>query len=329
MRRTEEVKGTVDGDGDSDCDCDADGAGASDWRVDEARRGCAAPPEVPHATRRPAVTSANALGARPLGSTTDGTFLARHRLSGNPEERPDLGWQHGRVDLITSLPAFLAFVVAVSAVPGPAVILILRRSAVHSGRATVPLVLGLETALVLWALAAAFGLAALIAVSEVAYAVLRVSGTVVLVVLGALAVRTAWRMRLAARDGRTDEHDVLAQAGLDEGTTPLPSARALTARRAYVEGLATNLANPKAAVFMIAFFPQFIPHGYPVVPSTLALAAVQVTVETGLYCGLAFGVSRARHVLAHPRARAAIEAVSGTVLLGLGVKIATTARSTA
>ena len=78
---------------------------------------------------------------------------------------------------------------------------------------------------------------------------------------------------------------------------------------------------------MVAFFPQFIPHGYPVLPTTLVLATFQVTVETALYCGLAFGVGRARRLVDKPAVRAGIDAVSGTILLGLGLKIATTART--
>ncbi len=87
--------------------------------------------------------------------------------------------------------------------------------------------------------------------------------------------------------------------------------------------MATNLANPKAAIFMIAFFPQFIPAGYPVLPTTLALAALQVTVEFTLYALLALGVGRARRVFTRPRVRVALEGASGTVLIALGLRVAT------
>jgi threonine/homoserine/homoserine lactone efflux protein len=224
------------------------------------------------------------------------------------------------MDLISVLPAFLLAVLAIVALPGPAMALILRRAAVYGGRATVPLVLGLETGLFLWALAAALGLAALVAVSEVAYAVLRVAGAAVLVVLGALALRAAWRAR---REART------AEPGLAPTTEKRsePPPRGLSARRAFVEGVVTNLANPKAAVFMVAFFPQFIPRGYPVLATTVVLATLEIIVETALYCSLAFGVGRARHIVDRPAVRSSIDAVSGTILLGLGLKVATTART--
>lgn len=226
------------------------------------------------------------------------------------------------VDLLNVLPAFLLAVLAISAVPGPAMALILRRAAVYGGRDTVPLVLGLEAALFLWALAAALGLAALVAVSEVAYTVLRVLGAVVLIGLGLLALRAAWAARREARTtGPGPCPPGSASAG---GRVPI---RALSARRAFGEGLVTNLANPKAAVFMVAFFPQFIPRGYPVLPTTIVLAGLQITVETILYCGLAFGVGRARQIIDRPAVRTTIDATSGTILVALGLKVATTTRA--
>jgi len=88
------------------------------------------------------------------------------------------------MDLVTMLPAFVVAVVLISASPGPAMALILRRAALHGFRATVATVLGLEVGLYLWALAAAGGFAVIVAASEVAYLVLRVVGAGVLLYLG-------------------------------------------------------------------------------------------------------------------------------------------------
>ena len=80
------------------------------------------------------------------------------------------------MDLSVSLPAFVVAVLLISASPGPAMALILRRTALHGMRTAVPLVLGLELGLYLWALAAAAGFAALVAASEAAYWGLKVVG---------------------------------------------------------------------------------------------------------------------------------------------------------
>lgn len=222
-------------------------------------------------------------------------------------------------DLLPVLPAFLLAVLVVSATPGPAVALILRRAAVQGWRRTVPLVLGLEAGLFAWAVLAATGLAALIAVSEVAYLVLRVVGAVVLVYLGVTALREAWRARREGRRAGTRDAGTRAER---DAESIAPAAGPARPVRAFAEGMVTNLANPKAAVFMIAFFPQFIPSGADVLGTTLLLAGLQIGVETGLYLAFAAAVGRAGRWLRSPRVRARIEAVSGTVLLGLGVRVA-------
>ncbi len=87
-----------------------------------------------------------------------------------------------------------------------------------------------------------------------------------------------------------------------------------------------QLANPKAAVFMLAFYPQFVPQGRPLFATTAGLALLQVALETGLYLGLAAAVGRAGGWFRRPRVRRRVEAVSGTVMLGLGVRVALSSR---
>jgi threonine/homoserine/homoserine lactone efflux protein len=211
------------------------------------------------------------------------------------------------VDVLAVLPAFLLAVLLISASPGPAMALILRRAALHGTRAAVPTVLGLELGLFLWALAAGAGLAAVVAASELAYTVLRVVGAAVLLWLGVRAWRSAWSDR-----------------GAPEPAHRLRSAR--SARGAFAEGVLVQLANPKAAVFMFAFYPQFVPADGPVLAWTAALALLQVSVETVLYLGLAAAVGRASAWFRRPRIRRRLEAASGTVLVGLGLRVAVSSR---
>lgn len=219
------------------------------------------------------------------------------------------------MDLVALLPAFVLAVLLISASPGPAMALILRRAALGGFRSAVPTVLGLEAGLYLWALAAAAGFAALVAASEVAFVVLRVVGAGVLLLLGARALREAWRQR-----GTTDAGPVDLVAQEPPGTTRRGWWRA------FAEGVLVQLANPKAAVFMIAFYPQFVPADRPLFATTAALALVQIALETALYLLLAAGVGRARGWFSRPVIRRRLEAVSGTVLVALGLRVAVTSR---
>jgi threonine/homoserine/homoserine lactone efflux protein len=204
------------------------------------------------------------------------------------------------MDLVTSLPAFVLAVVVISASPGPAMVLILRRAALRGFRGAVPTVLGLELGLYIWALLAAAGFAALVAASEVAFVVLRVAGAIFLVYLGV----QAWRHR---------------------GDVPAEAATAAPGGwwRAFGEGAMVQLANPKA-VFMIAFYPQFVPADMPLFTTAATLALLQVALEIVLYLALAAGVARAGAWFRRPAIRRRLDAVSGAVLVGLGVRVAAT-----
>jgi threonine/homoserine/homoserine lactone efflux protein len=210
------------------------------------------------------------------------------------------------VNVVEVLPAFLLAVLLISASPGPAMALILRRAALHGTRAAVPTVLGLELGLFLWALAAGAGLAAVVAASQIAYTVLRVVGAAVLLYLGVRAWRAAWTDR-------------------GEAQPPVSGSRRST-RGAFGEGVLVQLANPKAAIFMFAFYPQFVPSDGPVLAWTAALALLQVLVETALYLALATTVGRASAWFRRPKIRRRLEAASGTVLIGLGVRVAVSPR---
>jgi threonine/homoserine/homoserine lactone efflux protein len=203
-----------------------------------------------------------------------------------------------------SLPAFALAVLLISVAPGPAMALILRRAALRGVAGTLPTVLGLEVGMFVWALFAGAGFAALVAASEVAYLVLRVMGAAVLLCLGVRAWVAAWR---------------------DRGQPVPPDALRLDGHRwwaAFAEGAVVQLANPKAAILMIAFYPQFVPADGAVFLTTALFGAVQVLLEIVFYLILTAGVASAAAWFRRPRIRRRIEAVTGTVLVALGLRVA-------
>ncbi|MDP9417707.1 MAG: LysE family translocator [Actinomycetota bacterium] len=215
--------------------------------------------------------------------------------------------------VFSTLPAFLFAVTLIWAAPGPAMLLVVRRAALHGARPAMATVLGLGAGLYVWAILAAVGLGALVAASELAYDVLRLAGAGFLVAVGLHALRRAWgeRGRAAA------EPDALERSG---------RARQPGNWSGFGEGVLVQLANPKIAVFMLALYPQFVPADAPVLPSTAVLALVQVVVETCLYLPLVACVSRARSWLRRSAIRRCLETASGAVLVGLGVRVAATTR---
>jgi threonine/homoserine/homoserine lactone efflux protein len=199
---------------------------------------------------------------------------------------------------------FLGTCLLLAMVPGPGAAVILRQAVRDGRRSAVMTMLGNETALVLWGLAAAAGLTALIAASEVAYAVMRVLGAVVLVVLGVQALRTAWR------GGSTFEQP---EATATTGPTGWQS---------YRTGVVANLTNPKAAVFALSFLPQFVPAGFPVAATLPVLAVLWGMMDALWFTGVIWFIGRAKELFTRSSFRRRLTQLSGVVLIGLGLRLA-------
>jgi threonine/homoserine/homoserine lactone efflux protein len=199
--------------------------------------------------------------------------------------------------VLPTLLSFLGVAVLVSLLPGPATALVVRSAAVHGRRAAFHTVLGNSTGILGWALASVLGISALVAASEAAFVVLKVIGAVVLVVLGVQALR-----------GR--------------GSPAAAGGSAATARTAYRQGLLASAANPKLAVFFVALFPQFVPHGYPVLPTTLAMALMLIAVDLVYFSALAWVVASARRAVVGSGLARRIEQLTGAVMIGLGLRVA-------
>jgi threonine/homoserine/homoserine lactone efflux protein len=168
---------------------------------------------------------------------------------------------------------------------------------------TVGVVLGLAV----WSLAASIGVAALLRRSEPAFVAVKLVGAVYLVWLGLQAWRVAWR-----RHGR-------------DATAPLVGSARHRSRRALRQGFLSNLANPKIAVFFTSFLPQFAAPGASFA-ALLALGLVFCLMTLVWLAGYGLFVARAGDVLRRPRIRRAMEAVTGAVLIGFGVRLATADR---
>jgi threonine/homoserine/homoserine lactone efflux protein len=155
--------------------------------------------------------------------------------------------------------------------------------------------LGDAAGLALWAVASMLGVSALLVASEVAFTTLKIVGAIVLIAYGVAAIR-------AARRGEGEA----AHAPRSRGG-------------AFRMGLVTALSNPKVGLFYIALLPQFVPAGTPVLPATLLLAGIQISFSCAWYFVLASAVARARE--AFVRHRAKLQAATGTLMVGFGLKV--------
>jgi threonine/homoserine/homoserine lactone efflux protein len=190
--------------------------------------------------------------------------------------------------------AFLPIAVLVTITPGAATANVIRSALRGGWRSGVLTIAGNAVGVVVWGLLSVLGISALVAASEVAFVVLKVTGAVVLIWLGVQSWRHAGAMTLEGR----------------------------AARRPFRDGLVTSLANPKLAIFFVALFPQFVGDRGSVLPTTLTMIALIVAFDFVWYTTLAVLVSRARAWFVGGGVARRLERFTGAVLIALGARIA-------
>jgi threonine/homoserine/homoserine lactone efflux protein len=184
---------------------------------------------------------------------------------------------------------FLVVAVVVVVTPGVDMALVTKNALLHGRRAALGTALGVNVGIALWTLAAALGVAALVRASAEAFDVVKLAGAVYLVYLGLQALRR--RERAAVPGSRTSP---------------------------FRQGLISNALNPKIAVFFTSLLPQF---GHSL-PALLLLGALFNAIGLVWLTMYAVAAARGRAALRRPRVRAALDYLSGVVLVGLGVRLA-------
>ena len=198
---------------------------------------------------------------------------------------------------------FLFAGVLLNLAPGQDTMLIIGRSLTGGLRSGVAAACGISVGTICHTLAAALGLSMILATSALAFTIVKLLGAVYLIYLGVrlLLVRAAHN-RAASSHGP-------ASAG---------------ARAAFLQGILTNLLNPKVALFFLAFLPQFIdPNSRVRTVAFLALGATFIT--TGLIWSLVLATGAARlqaFFLRNPDARTLIDRTVGGLFLVLGARLA-------
>jgi len=193
--------------------------------------------------------------------------------------------------------AFLGVSVLVIVTPGQDTALTIRNALLGGRRGGAFTALGVACGQAVWTLAASVGVAALLRASEPAFMALKLAGAAYLVFLGLQALRDAFLRRQHA----------------------IRSTGTLAGRAAFRQGFVSNLGNPKMAIFFTSLLPQF---GGVSFLSLFSLGLVFCTMTLVWLTAYGVAVAKAGDVLRRPRIRRTIDAVTGTVLVALGLRLA-------
>ncbi|MFC9969335.1 LysE family translocator [Spirillospora sp. NPDC127200] len=202
--------------------------------------------------------------------------------------------------------AFALASVVLVLIPGPDQALITKSSLTGGRAAGIMTTLGGVLGLGVHATMAAVGLSALLLASATAFTVMKVVGAAYLLWMGVQTLRAAARSR---REGRTEAEAARA-----------PARKAVALR----QGFLSNVLNPKVALFFVTLLPQFLdPEGTAPWAQALLLSLVFAVVYFAYFALYVAAVDRLGRWLRRPRVKAAIERVTGVLLIAFALRLAT------
>lgn len=199
----------------------------------------------------------------------------------------------------TRFVVFLFAAVALAVMPGPGILYVLGRTLNGGRREGVISALGTFVGGLVHALAAAFGLSAVLVASATAFQTVRYAGAAYLIYLGITMIRTR---HIAATNGETSSG----------------------AHQPLMQGIATEVLNPKTALFFLSFIPQFVvlDKGHPTL-QFLLLGSISVALNTAVDLAVViFAAAIAKRIKTNKSFNARQRTASGIGMIGLGVYVA-------
>src|SRR5260370_19787574 len=185
--------------------------------------------------------------------------------------------------------------------PGPDMASVTRNAGARGRSAAVMTAFGIETGLLIWTGASVLGLIAILNTSVIAFTFVKLAGAAYLIYLG---LRT-----LLGLGGQTSPSAPAQHRPAPEGT-------------AFQQGLFSNLLNPKIAVLFTSLIPQFVQPGASAPLQSTLLALIFVAMGLAWLVVFACFAAAAGGLLRRRRIRRVLDVVTGTVLVGLGARLA-------
>ncbi|UJF20131.1 LysE family translocator [Vibrio sp. SS-MA-C1-2] len=210
---------------------------------------------------------------------------------------------------------FLTFLVAITLLtmtPGLDTMLVIRNSHRGGTKDGFFTSLGICSGLFIHATLSAVGISVILLNSAILFQGLKFIGALYLIWLGFNSVKSALKQRKSLPAIQPEHQPVTLHH------QPVIISRSLR------EGFLSNVLNPKTAVFYLAFLPQFISPEGSALNQSLFLAGCHFAIAMVWQTAIAFSVEKAKVWLSKPKANAMLEAVTGIVMVLLGIQLAFT-----
>jgi len=197
---------------------------------------------------------------------------------------------------------FLSAVVVLNISPGPDLLYILSRTVTQGRRIGWASSAGVCSGALVHVTAAACGLSAILATSALAFSVVKLAGAAYLFYLGIQALRSK---------------------GAAAAVSTVTQTRQVTAWEAYRQGVLIDVLNPKAALFFLAFLPQFVRSGHGSASLQLfGLGLLVIVLALPIEALFVLAAARTtRFFRRSPKVSVWLDRVLGTVFIALGLRL--------
>ncbi|SCM83522.1 putative threonine efflux protein [uncultured Sporomusa sp.] len=210
------------------------------------------------------------------------------------------------------LYAYVGIVALLVVIPGPNTVLVMQSVGISGQRAGLFNVFGIVTAVYLNALLSGLGLTLIIMQSAEIYNLIKMLGAAYIAYLGVTSLVNAYKLHRKKESTCTNNSSSQAPDVVTQESS----------FTFYSKGVLTGVLNPKSALFFLAFFPQFIHPGGNIVIQSLILTILYSLVSVTWYGLLVIFMGKLRHFLVRSETQKWLKAITGTILVGLGIRIA-------
>lgn len=218
-----------------------------------------------------------------------------------------------------TLGTFIAVVLGLFLIPGPAVLLTLTRTVQGGRRVGVFTGLGIATGDFIHALCTAVGLSALLMTSSLAFTIVKLCGAAYLIYLGVRAI--------TSKPGRAPASTTATLMAVPANGAAIPTNGANagpTPARAFLQAIPAEVLNPKTALFFLAFLPQFThPEHGSALAQLITLGLIFATMSAVYTVLLALSVRPLGRITRRLRWLVRWQGkLVGSIFIGLGLKVA-------
>ncbi|MFF2445333.1 LysE family translocator [Priestia megaterium] len=184
--------------------------------------------------------------------------------------------------------------------PGPDTAIMTKNTLTVGKQGGFKTMIGICCALSIHTLTAIVGLSAIIAKSALLFSIFKYIGAVYLIYLG---IKSLWTLR-------------------NQETTETVVKIKYKNTSSFKQGFLTNLLNPKIAVFFLTFLPQFVNPGSHTFMPFLILGMTYIVLTIVWYLFYIYLLNQISAFMKKPRTQKVIEGITGTILIGFGIKLA-------